>query len=509
MRHLIGGLSLLLALAFAAGAQEPKPEPKQDAKPSAPKAESKADSEPAPIVRHHEVTIPGKTLHYTTTAGRMPIRNNLGETEAYIFYTAYTLDGVKDTAKRKLVFAFNGGPGSASVWLHLGAIGPWRVKLNDDGSLPAPPFQIVPNEGTWLDEADLVFIDPVGTGYSRATKPDLAKKFFGLKGDIESVGEFIRMYLTRGDRWLSPVFLAGESYGTTRCAGLSGYLVEHGVALNGIALISTVLNFGTLEFDHFNDLAYELILPSYTATAWYHKRLAPDLQKDLKTALKESENFASDGYPHALNLGDKMTPAERKAAVTKLARLTGLSPEFVDRAELRVDLERFLRELLHDQNLVAGRLDSRLTGPGQRAETVTPEFDPSMTTIRPPYTAAWYHYVRAELGYESDDTYYILGGGVTRWDFDSDNRYADVTESLRLAFEKNPHMKLYIGAGYYDMATPYFAAWYTLDHMALPESAKANIQRHQYDAGHMYYIQIDSLREMKKDIAQFLDWATR
>jgi carboxypeptidase C (cathepsin A) len=466
-------------------------------------------AEPAPVVRPHEITVAGKALRYKTTTGRMPIRNAAGDTEAWIFYTAYTLDGVQDVSKRKLVFAFNGGPGSSSVWLHLGAIGPLRAKLNDDGSLPAPPYQLVPNEATWLDQADLVFIDPVGTGYSRAAKPELAKKFFGLKGDIESVGEFIRMYLTRNNRWLSPLFLAGESYGTTRCAGLSGYLVEQGVALNGIFLISTVLHFGTLEFDHLNDLTYQLILPSYTATAWYHKRLPADLQKDLKSAVKESESFAADGYLKALNLGDRMTAEERKAAVAKFARLTGLSPEFVDRSELRVDLEQFQRELLRDRNVVVGRLDSRLTGPGQRAVTTAPEFDPSMSTIRPPYTAAWYQYVRNELGYESDDNYYILGGGVHSWDFGSDNRYADVTESLRSAFEKNPHMKLYIGAGYYDMATPYFAAWYTLDHMALPEAAKANIRRCTYEAGHMYYIHMDSLRAMKRDVNSFFEWAVR
>ena len=479
-------------------------------KPPAPKAEApKADAEPAPIVRSHETTVNGKTLKYKTTAGRMPIRNAAGEVEANIFYTAYTLDGVTDLSKRRLVFAFNGGPGSASVWLHLGAIGPMRVALNDDGSLPPAPYRIVPNEGTWLDDADLVFIDPVGTGYSRAVKPELAKKFFSLKGDIESVGEFIRMYLSRNNRWLSPLFLAGESYGTTRCAGLSNHLLEQGIALNGIALVSTVLNFGTLEFDTFNDLSYELILPSYTATAWYHKRLAPELQRDLKAALRESEQFTTGEYARALLLGDALSATERASVAAKLARLTGLSTEFISRADLRVDLQLFLRELLRDRNVVAGRLDSRLTGPGERAVSTRPEFDPSMTTIRPPYTAAWNHYVRMELGYASDETYHILGGGVTGWDFASDNKYADVSESLRLAFEKNPHMKLYIGAGYFDMATPYFAAWYTLDHMALPSEAKLNIRRHEYPSGHMYYIHLDSLRAMKRDVHGFLEWAAQ
>ncbi|MGO9240940.1 MAG: S10 family peptidase [Bryobacteraceae bacterium] len=495
---------LLMALCGAAAQEKDAAKP---APPAKPESETAAKAEPAPVVRAHEITILGQTLHYKTTAGRMPIRNAAGETEAQMFYTAYTLEGVSDAAKRRLVFAYNGGPGSSAVWLQMGAIGPLRVKLNDDGSLPAPPYKMVPNEGTWLDQADLVFIDPVGTGYSRATKPEMNKKFFSLKGDIESVGEFIRMYLTRNNRWLSPLLLAGESYGTTRSAGLAGYLVERGIALNGICLISTVLNFGTLEFDHFNDLAYELILPSYTAAAWYHKKLPADLQSDLKRALKESESYAAEGYPKALQAGDRLGAAERRAAVAKLARLTGLAPEFIDRAELRVDLERFQRELLRDRNVVIGRLDSRLTGPGKRALSLEPEFDPAMTTIRPPYTAAWYNYVRAELGYESDDDYYILGGGVRGWDYASDNHYADVTDALRQAFEKNPYMKLYVGAGHFDMATPYFAAWYTLDHMALPEAAKANIRRCEYESGHMYYINVESLRAMKRDVASFLEWA--
>jgi len=455
----------------------------------------------------HTIQIGGKDVKYTATAGTMLLKKEDGTATASIFYIAYIKDDVPDTTKRPLTFAFNGGPGSSSVWLQLGALGPKRVAMDPEGNALPPPYKLVDNEYSILDLTDLVFIDPVSTGFSRAIPEQDAKNFHGINGDLESVADFIRLYTTRNSRWTSPKFLAGESYGTTRSAGLSGYLVEHGIALNGICLISTVLNFGTLEFDHFNDLAYVLILPSYTAAAWYHKRLPADLEKDLNAALKESESYAAEGYVKALQAGDRLTPAERQAAVAKLARLTGLSPAFIDRAELRVDLERFQRELLRDRNVVVGRLDSRLTGPGERAATIDTEFDPSMTTIRPPYTAAWYNYVRTELGYESDDDYHILGGGVTGWDFASDNRYADVTESLRLAFEKNPHMKLYIGAGHFDMATPYFAAWYTLDHMALPAAAKANIRRHEYESGHMYYINLDSLHAMKRDVSAFLEWA--
>jgi carboxypeptidase C (cathepsin A) len=462
---------------------------------------------PAPVTRQHEISIGGATLRYKSVAGLMPIKNARGDIEAHIYSTAYLLDGAADPSKRRLVFAFNGGPGSSSVWLHLGAIGPRRVRMNDDGTMPAAPYHMEPNEGTWLDHADLVFIDPVGTGYSRAASPEIAKKFFGLRGDIESVGEFIRMWLTRHRRWLSPVFLAGESYGTTRAAGLSRWLVDRGIALNGIALVSTILNFQTVRFAPGNDLAYALMLPTYTATAWYHKRLAAGLQKDLRAALKESESYALGGYMEALNKGDRLTAAEREAAIRQLARLTGLEERYVARADLRVTLSQFMAELLRDKGLVPGRLDSRLTGPAQRGISDAPEFDPSMTAIRPPYTAAWNHYVRADLGYENDAEYHILGGGIGPWDWDASNRYADVGDALRSAMARNPYMKIYVGQGYYDAATPYYAAWYTLEHMGLAPELRANIRRHEYESGHMYYIHVDSLRRMKKDIAGFLEWA--
>jgi carboxypeptidase C (cathepsin A) len=464
--------------------------------------------EEAPVVRQHEVTIGGKPLKYTTTTGMMPIRNANGELEAHIFYMAYTRDGVLDASKRRLMFSFNGGPGSASVWLHLGALGPKRVKMLDDGGLPQPPYQLVPNEQTWLDQTDIVFIDPVGTGYSRPVKPDLLAKFASRTGDIESVGEFIRMYLTRSNRWLSPLFLVGESYGTTRAAGLAGYLIDRGIAFNGIALVSTILNFQAVRFGAGNDLPYPLILPTYTATAWYHQKLRADLQKrDLRGLLREVEEWAQGEYSTALMKGDKLTAAERKAVAAWLGGYTGLDAKFVEDAELRLDLSVFNREVLRSQNLLVGRLDSRLTGPGPRDVSREMEFDPSMAAIRPPYTAAFYDYVRRELGYESDLDYYILGGGIGRWNAQSDGEYVNVSDSLRRAFARNPHMKLYLGAGFYDMATPYFSAYYTLDHMGLSPALRGNIKIHEYEAGHMYYIHLPSLAKLKKDMAGFLDWA--
>ena len=494
-------LAWLPLLAQPPAARAPRPEAQ---KPAA----AKPAPDETPVVRKHELNVGGRVLRYTTTAGLMPIRDAKGETEAHIFYMAYALDGVADPAKRRLMFSFNGGPGSASVWLHLGAIGPKRVPMRDDGAMPAPPFQLIPNDSTLLDEADLVFIDPVGTGYSRPVKPELQAKFSSRQGDIESVGEFIRLYLTRNKRWLSPLFLIGESYGTTRAAGLAGYLIDRGIAFNGIALISTILNFQTSRFARGNDLPFPLILPTYTATAWYHKKLSPELQKmDLRKLLREVEAWALTGYSEALALGDRMTPAQRKATVERLARYTGLDPSYVDRAELRIELPYFNRELLRDRGLMVGRLDSRLTGPGPRDLSGTYEFDPSMTAIRPPYTAALYQYVRAELGYESDLDYYILGGGIGRWDMNAQNEYADVSDSLRRAFARNPFLKVYLGAGYYDMATPFSAAYYTLDHMGLTPNLRANIRVHEYPAGHMYYIHAESLAAMKRDLASFLAWA--
>jgi carboxypeptidase C (cathepsin A) len=490
----------LTALALALTAQTPAPKPVTPAPAAA--------VEEAPVVCKHEIQLAGSPLRYTTTTGMLPIRNAAGEAEAHIFYMAYTLDGAADPARRRLLFSFNGGPGSSSVWLHLGAIGPQRVRMQDDGAMPGPPYQLIPNEHTWLGETDLVFIDPVGTGYSRPVKPDLQARFSSRQGDIESVGEFIRLYLTRNQRWLSPLFLAGESYGTTRAAGLAGYLIDRGIAFNGIALISTVLHFQTLRFNPGNDLPYPLILPSYTATAWYHKRLAADLQKRaLRELLKEVEQWALSGYTEALAQGDRLAPAARRAAAERLARYTGLDARFIEQAELRVELSAFNRELLREKGLMSGRLDSRLTGPAPRDLSRAAEFDPSMTAIRPPYTAAFADYVRRELGYQSDAQYHILGGGIGAWNPQALNEYVNVSDSLRAAFARNPYLKLYLGAGYYDMATPYLAAYYTLDHLGLAPALRQNIRVREYEAGHMYYINLESLQALGRDIREFLAWA--
>jgi carboxypeptidase C (cathepsin A) len=489
-------LSLALVAGSAAAADKPEV-----------KAPAKKDSAAAqPVVTHHQMIAGGKTLHYTVTTGKLPLKNETGETEAEIFFMAYTLDGTSSPATRPLMFSFNGGPGSASVWLHLGALGPKRVKMRTDGAMPSPPYQLVDNPDTWLDQTDLVFIDPVGTGYSRATKPELGKKYWGVDGDVESVGEFIRLYLVRYQRWASPLFLVGESYGTTRAAGLSGYLVDRGIAFNGIVLVSSILNFETTDFTRGNELPYELFLPTYTATAWYHKKLPADLQsRPLRSVLDDAEKWAAGDYTRALGLGDRLTGAARAATLEQLARFTGLERGYLDLSNLRVDIQHFCKELLRSDHRSVGRLDSRFKGIDESGISETPDFDPSLSAIRPPYTAMFNQYVRSELGYKTDLPYYILGGGIGPWDWGSArDGFPDVSGSLRSAFAKNPDMKLFVASGHYDLATPYFATAYTLDHLGLEPAERARVTTHEYEAGHMMYIHEGELAKLKHDVSEFL-----
>jgi carboxypeptidase C (cathepsin A) len=455
-----------------------------------------------PIVTHHEIQLNGKTLKYTATVAQMPLKNASGETEAHIFYTAYTLDDA-DSSSRPLTFAFNGGPGAASLWVHMGAMGPKRAGLLDNGDMPDPPFKLVDNQQTWLEQTDLVFIDPVGTGYSRAKSTEIARRMNGVQGDLQSVGEFIRLYITRNDRFLSPLFIAGESYGTFRAAGLAGHLIDNGIAVNGIVLISTVLDFAVLRPSLSNPLAYALHMPTFTADAWYHHKLSADLQKDLRATLKESEQWAMGGYLEALNKGDRITSEERKNAIDKTARLTGLEPRYVEQSNLRLDVAHFTRELLRDQKLTIGRLDGRLTGPSPLDAGETAEFDPSGTLVRPPFQAAFLHYLRSELGYESDQTYYVEGG-VMPWDWGAANNYAQTSYMLRDAFEKNPHMKVLVCAAYYDSATPYFSAQYTLNHLGIHPDRQKDIHWAFYEAGHMMYIEKQSRAKLTKDVEEFM-----
>ncbi|HEY7111467.1 MAG TPA: peptidase S10 [Thermoanaerobaculia bacterium] len=499
----------LLALALAstpAAAQarrSPTPASPEGAAPEKgkEKEKEKKEEEKPPSVTHHTMTLAGKPFAYTATAGYMPMRDENGKLKANIFYVAYTKDGV--SKERPITYAFNGGPGSSSVWLHLGAIGPKRVLLTDEGWAPPPPYRLVDNEQTWLAFTDVVFIDPVTTGFSRPAEGEKPEQFHGLEEDLQSVGDFIRLWTTRNGRWASPKFLAGESYGTTRAAGLSGYLQNrHGMYLNGIVLMSTILNFQTARFDVGNDLPYVLFLPSYTAAAWYHKKLPSDLAASLPKALEESEKFAAGAYTLALGKGADLPAPERQQTVQELARLTGLSAEYVDEHDLRLALQDFNRELLRKERRVVGRLDGRFSAPERGGDGISS--DPSYAAIYGPFTAMLNDYVESELKYENDLPYEILTDRVRPWSYATyENRYVNVAERLRGAMTQNPALKVLVAAGYYDFATPYFAAQYTFEHMGLDPSLQKNIRIEHFEAGHMMYIHKPSLEKLTKDVAAF------
>lgn len=461
------------------------------------------DFEREPVVTEHRMEIDGRAIEYTVTAGMLPIKNETGsENEAGVFFVAYTM---KSDEPRPLMFSFNGGPGSSSVWLHLGAVGPKRVEMLEDGGLPPAPYRLVDNPHTWFTETDLVFIDPVGTGYSRPKTKELGKKFWGVQGDVESVGEFIRLYLSRYERWGSPLFLVGESYGTTRAAGLSSHLLEKGIAMNGILLISSILNFLTARWFKANDLPNILFLPTYTAAAWYHGKIAPKYRGDLSKTLAEVERFAAGPYAAALAKGDELAPKERRSITRRLSEFTGLSGSFIEQSNLRIEIQSFCKELLREEGRTVGRLDSRFQGIDPRQIAERPEFDPSMTAIRPPYTAMLNDYVGRVLGYKTDTPYHILGGLFEQWDWGSAaDGTPDVSESLRKAFARNPHMKVFIASGYYDLATPYFATKHTLAHMGLDPTLRGNVVTAEYEAGHMMYIHLPSLRKLRDDVRAFL-----
>ncbi len=489
-------------------AEEEKKEPAEK------KAEEKKPEVKDNLVEtQHSLTIGGKEIHNTVTCGTIVLREETADREketegekpkAQFFFTAYTLDGVEDKSTRPITFSFNGGPGSSSVWLHLGLLGPRRVSMGDAGNLLPPPYRLVDNEFSLLDHTDLVFIDPVSTGYSRPVEGQKAREFHGFKKDIETVGDFIRLYTTRYRRWTSPKFLAGESYGTTRSAGLSGYLQErHGLYLNGIMLISAILDFEPYDFFPGHDLPYATFLPTFAATAWYHGKAGT--RRPLESFLKEVEAFAQGEYTLALLKGTSLTRAERTRLITKLARYSGLSEEYIDRTDLRINIYRFCKELLRDRRRTVGRLDSRFTGVDRDAAGEFFEEDPSYNAILGPYTAVLYDYVRGELKFESDLPYEVLTPKVWPWSYaENENRFLNVAETLRKAMSSNQALKVHVANGYFDLATPYVATRYTFNHMGLDRELQKNISMSYYEAGHMMYVHMPSIQRLRENLASFI-----
>jgi len=491
-------LFILLFLAIAHSPLSAQEKEKSD-----PKTWDKTD--PALVKTQHKIIVDGKQLSYTATTGYLVLREENTKPRAKVFFVAYSLDGVNDPAKRPLTFCFNGGPGSSSVWLHMGAIGPKRIVMTDFGGATKPPYNVIDNDLTWLTDTDLVFIDPVMTGYSRPEDGVDKKEFTGYQEDINSVGEVIYNLTTKFERWSSPKFLTGESYGTTRAAGLSGFLQDrYGLYLNGIVLISAVLNFGTIDFYKGHELPYVLFLPTYSAMAWFHKQLAPEFT-DLKKLLSEVENFASTEYTLALMKGDNLSMSEKSSIAEKLSRYTGLSKEYLLRTNLRIEDHRFTKELLRKEGKTVGRLDGRFTSTDYDEAGEDAEFDPSYNVaIYGPYTMAINDHLRRTLKYQNDIPYEILSGRAHPWNFGNvQNQFLNVAETLRSSMNKNPSMKVLICNGYYDMATPYFGTDYTIKHMFLDESLRSNISFTFYEAGHMMYIHKPSLIQMRKDVGDF------
>ena len=470
------------------------------------------DTEPTDdlFTTRHTIALEDGELSYTASTGRIVLREEAhtddkfdgAKARAEVFLTAYTADS-ENPAARPVTFAFNGGPGSSSVWLHLGLLGPRRVLSGDVGALAPPPYGLADNAQTLLRHSDLVFIDPVSTGYSRAVRGEKSGDFHGYGGDIESVGEVIRLWTTRNGRWMSPKYLCGESYGTTRAAGLARYLQErYGMYLNGLMLISSVLDFGTHEFAGGNDVPYVMYLPTYAAVAHYHGKLG---NRPLREALAEAEEYAARDYPWALGRGSRLTAEERAVAAGRLAGLTGLTADYLDRVNLRPEHIRFLTELLRDRRLVVGRIDGRFTGWDTDYGREMWSGDPSIDAIVGPYTAALNHYVRAELGYSSDLPYEVLTNRVRPWSYkEFENAHVFVLDKLGAAMRTNPHMRVHVDCGYHDLATPYFAAEHSFSHLAIPAELTANIDFSYYEAGHMMYLHEPSRLAQSEQLASFV-----
>jgi len=459
-------------------------------------------------ITQHSITLGGQKINYTVTTGTILLKEEdveEGEKQkASIFYIAYTK--TPENPNRPVTFSFNGGPGSSSVWLHLGLLGPKRVLMDEEGHPIGPPHKLITNEYSLLEQTDLVFIDPVSTGYSRTVPKEKPEQFHDVKKDIESIGEFIRIWTTRNKRWTSPKFIIGESYGTTRAAGLAGHLQQrHGMYLNGIMFVSSILNFLTASFDEGNDLPYILFLPTYTATAWYHHKLADHLQTDLEKTVQIAREFALGDYTLALMKGANLSPSERKSITTRLSELTGLSESYIQGTNLRINIHRFCKELLRGEGITVGRLDSRYKGFDRDSVGETHEFDPSYAAILGPYTATMYDYLRRDLEYETDLPYEVLKSLHKTWKSeDYQNHYVNTAKDLRQGFQLNPNLKVIVCNGYFDLATPFLATEYTFGHIPLPAQQRANISMKYYLAGHMMYLREPSLAKLSSDLAAFI-----
>ncbi len=465
------------------------------------------------VTTRASVTVDGEDLAYTATAGTLPVLDDeTGEVRAEVFYIAYTLDDVDDDAERPITFAFNGGPGSSSVWLHMGALGPKRVVFaNDKGDAPAPPYDVVENEYTWLKWTDLVFLDPVSTGFSRPAPGVDKKDFHGVEEDASSVGDVIQLYVSRHDRWDSAKWLCGESYGSTRAAAVADYLqTRHGMFLNGVVMVSAAIDFATLRFGNGNQLPYAVFLPTYVATAWYHDMLSGATQQmSLERVTRGAEQWVENAYVPALFQGRPTDEGDMAQLVDDMSQWTGLREDFVRAADARISIWRFTKELLRDERRTVGRLDSRFKGIDADAAGESPSYDPSYSTILGPYTGAVNQYLREDLGVTTEKVYEILTGKVRPWNYDevATGRYLNVAGRLRDAMNRNEHLRVLFVSGYYDLATPYYATEYVIRQMLLDDVRRDHVKHIVYPAGHMMYLHKPSLVKLTDDVREFYEAA--
>jgi carboxypeptidase C (cathepsin A) len=504
------GPGMILSAAVLCGlfglvrADEPAAKEPEQVPPAKQPVATVPDATKPPVVTEHVITIGGRELAYKAEAGMLPLLKEDGGPRANIFYVAYTLVTEADAARRPIMFCFNGGPGASAVWLHLGGLGPRRAKVNPDGSLPPPPFELVANEHTILPVSDLVFIDPVSTGYSRAAKDEKPDQFFGKDPDIAAMAEFIRLYATRNTRWRSPKYLCGESYGVFRAAGLAAELQDrHGMFLNGLVLVSGLVDYGTIIPGPSNDLPYSLFLPSFTAVAHAHGRLPADLQADRAKALAAAEAFAAGEYVTALYAGAALPEAKRSEVAAKIARLTGLPEKLVLDHDLRIDPATFREQLLADERLILGRFDGRITGRDGDQGSDAPRFDPSYDAALGPLAATMNAYVREELKFESDLPYRVLTG-VGPWPQEQ-NRYSSTARQLGEAMSRNHHLRVLVQTGDCDLAVPFLALRHSVDHLGIDPDLRKNVSYATYDSGHMMYLRLEDLVKLERDLRTFLE----
>ncbi len=512
----------LLAGLVSADAKEP-PSPNSEAKPGAEAKKGEAPSEDSkkkdvskagkaaePVVTEHEVTLAnGEVLVYEATTGYLELKNEEGKTRARVFSVAYTVKPAEEGAgERPVVFCFNGGPGASAVWLHLGALGPRIVTFPEDGTAgPAPPASVEPNPQTLLEVADLVFVDPVSTGYSRATEAKKAREFHGFDPDIESVSEFIRLWITEHERWAAPKYLLGESYGAIRVSAVAKRVQSRfGMYLNGVVLLSGLLDFGTLLEAEGNDLPYVAFFPSYATTAHYHGQLGEALQaKPVDEVADEARAFAQGPYATALLRGNRLLENERAAVTERFVELSGLDADFVRRSGLRVDPSSFRKRLLWDEEKMIGRFDARVVTEARAPAFSFPLGDPSFDILLGGFSSGFNAYVRRELKFEDEAIYEILSPLVRPWSYGSfENEYVSVTESLEAAMQQNRYLRVLVNCGYHDLATPFGGMEHSLSQMDLPEALRSNIDVTYYPGGHMMYTVPASLEALARDLKGFV-----